>query len=106
MIIFFTFLKGSLSTFTARAERKPAVEMRGLVLEVLRHALLRRAAPVRAQLGEGGAPDLHQRGEVLLRVPRNCAALDDADGLLEGLKLLRPELLARREVRGLHLASR
>merc|ERR1719443_2011422 len=71
--------------------------MLSLISEVLRHALLGRAAPVSPELRQRRALGLQKQHEVLALASRDSAARDDLDG---------PELLARLEVTPLLLAGR
>merc|ERR1719313_1468780 len=99
-------LEGIVLDAHGQRRQHPTVEIPALIPEVLRHTLLRWAAPISAELRQGSFLGLQHRREVLLRVPRDRVTREDLDRLLDGLELFRPQLLARLKVRCLLLACR
>merc|ERR1719426_358045 len=91
-----------------RERRKhPAVDRRALLAEELSHAGLARVLRSNRQLEEGhGRLLLNERRQVLVGVAGNRTGRQDLHRLVDGRQLIRAELLALLEIRGLLRALR
>merc|ERR1719395_69007 len=83
-----------------------AVDRRALLAEELSHAGLARVLRSNGQLKEGHRRLLNERRQVLVGVAGNRTRRQDLDRLVDGGELIRAELLARLEIRGLLRALR
>merc|ERR1719506_3651968 len=83
-----------------------AVDRRALLAEELSHAGLARVLRSNRQLNEGHRRLLNERRQVLVGVAGNRTGRQDLDRLVDGGQLIRAELLALLEIRGLLRALR
>merc|ERR1719506_76732 len=90
-----------LSNANRERRQHAAVDRRALLAEERSHAGLARVLRSNRQLDERHRLRLHERRQVLVGVAGNRAGGQDLDRLVDRRELVRAELLARLEVRGL-----
>merc|ERR1719313_3168118 len=96
-----------LSNANRERRKYTAVDRRALLAEELSHAGLARVLRSNRELEEGHRRlRLHEGRQVLVGVARHRAGRQDLDRLVDRRKLIRAQLLARLEVRGLLRALR
>merc|ERR1719263_2372139 len=96
-----------LSNADREGRQHTAVDRRALLAEELSHAGLARVLRSNRQLEEGhGRLLLNERRQVLVGVAGNRTGRQDLHRLVDGGQLIRAELLARLEIRGLLRALR
>merc|ERR1719261_1240386 len=95
-----------LSNANRERRQHTAVDRRALLTEELSHARLARVLRSNRELDERHRLRLHEARQVLVGVAGNRAGRQDLDRLVDRRELVRAELLARLEVRGLLRALR
>merc|ERR1719364_327028 len=95
-----------LSNANRERRQHTAVDRRTLLTEELSHARLARVLRSNRELDERHRLRLHEARQVLVGVARDRAGRQDLDRLVDRRELVRAELLARLEVRGLLRALR